>query len=198
MKIKSLIILLISGLIFAVWSCKKEPTFQGEHDPEVIKTYKNQSTTVSRMDSLASVNFITRQKLTELYELTSLYSANSSDTLLREILYPQIKSYFIENDTINIPYLLKEMDSLRVNYVEISNLKLTEKDSLSPDSVKIVNYGVRYFSKDKRLIDSLEKSATFILKKEPKKFKHEFIFYFSDLKSIQKVENDTISSPVTQ
>ncbi len=198
MKIKSLIILLISGLIFAVWSCKKEPTFQGEHDPEVIKTYKNQSTTVSRMDSLASVNFITRQKLTELYELTSLYSANSSDTLLREILYPQIKSYFIENDTVNIPFLLKEMDSLRVNYVEISNLKLTEKDSLSPDSVKIVNYGVRYFSNDKRLIDSLEKSATFILKKEPKKFKHEFIFYFSDLKSIQKVENDTISSPVTQ
>lgn len=198
MKIKSLIILLISGLIFAVWSCKKEPTFQGEHDPEVIKTYKNQSTTVSRMDSLASVNFITRQKLTELYELTSLYSANSSDTLLREILYPQIKSYFIENDTVNIPFLLKEMDSLRVNYVEISNLKLTEKDSLSPDSIKIVNYGVRYFSNDKRLIDSLEKSATFILKKEPKKFKHEFIFYFSDLKSIQKVENDTISSPVTQ
>lgn len=198
MKIKSLIILLISGLIFAVWSCKNEPTFQGEHDPEVIKTYKNQSTTVSRMDSLASVNFITRQKLTELYELTSLYSANASDSLLREILYPQIKSYFLENDTVNIPFLLKEMDSLQVNYVEISNLKLSEKDSLSPDSVKIVNYGVRYFSNDKRLIDSLEKSATFILKKEPKKFKHEFIFYFSDLKSVQKAENDTISSPVTQ
>src|SRR5690554_5635371 len=103
MKIKSLLILLISGLIFSIWSCKNEPTFQGEHDPEVIKTYKNNSLPASKMDSLASVNFITRQKLTELYELTSLYTANSSDSLLREILYPQIQSYFPEKDTINIP-----------------------------------------------------------------------------------------------
>lgn len=197
MKIKSFIQLLI-GFVFIVWSCKNETTYQGKHDPEVIKTYRNSSTPVSKMDSLASVNFITKQKLTELYELMSLYSSNPSDSLLREILYPQIQSYFLENDSINISRLLKEMDSLQVNFVEINQLKLLEKDSLMPDSVKSMNYSVRYFSKNKKLIDSIQKSATYILKKEPKKFKHEFIFYFSELNNRQEFPKDSISSPVTQ
>lgn len=197
MKIKSFIQLLI-GFVFVVWSCKNETTYQGKHDPDVIKTYRNNSTPVSKMDSLASVNFITKQKLTELYELMSLYSSNPSDSLLREILYPQIQSYFLANDSTNIVRLLNEMDSLKVNFVEINQLKLLEKDSLMPDSVKSMNYSVRYFSKNKKLIDSIQKSATYILKKEPKKFKHEFIFYFSDLNSVQKASKDTISSPVTQ
>ena len=197
MKIKSFIQLLL-GFVFVVWSCKNETTYQGNHDPDVIKTYRNNSTPVSKMDSLASVNFITKQKLTELYELLSLYSSNPSDSLLREILFPQIQSYFLANDSINIVRLLNEMDSLNVNYVEVNQLKLLEKDSLMPDSVKSMNYSVRYFSKNKKLIDSIQKSATYILKKEPKKFKHEFVFYFSDLNNIQKIQKDTISSPVTQ
>ena len=197
MKIKTFIQLLL-GFVFVVWSCKNETTYQGNHDPDVIKTYRNNSTPVSKMDSLASVNFITKQKLTELYELLSLYSSNPSDSLLREILFPQIQSYFLANDSINIVRLLNEMDSLNVNYVEVNQLKLLEKDSLMPDSVKSMNYSVRYFSKNKKLIDSIQKSATYILKKEPKKFKHEFVFYFSDLNNIQKAQKDTISSPVTQ
>ncbi len=197
MKIKTFIQLLL-GFVFIVWSCKNETTYQGNHDPDVIKTYRNNSTPVSKMDSLASVNFITKQKLTELYELMSLYSSNSSDSLLREILYPQIESYFLANDSTNIVNLLNEMDSLRVNFVEIHQLKLLKKDSLLHDSVKSINYSVRYFSKDKKLIDSLQKSATYILKKEPKKFKHEFVFYFSNLNNIQKAPKDSISSPLTQ
>lgn len=196
MKIKSFIYIML-GFVFVVGSCKNETTFQGKHDPDVIKTYRNKSTPVSRMDSIASVNFITRQKLTEVYELTSLYASNPNDSLLHEILFPQIKSYFLENDSVNIYRLLNEMDSLKVHFVEISNLKLSEKDSLRPDSVKIVNYGVRYFSQDKKLIDSLQKTAEYILKKEPKKFKHEFIFYFTQLNFAQEA-NDTISSGVTQ
>ena len=197
MKIKTFIQLLL-GFVFVVWSCKNETTYQGNHDPDVIKTYRNNSTPVSKMDSLASVNFITKQKLTELYELLSLYSSNPSDSLLREILFPQIQSYFLANDSINIVRLLNEMDSLNVNYVEVNQLKLLEKDSLMPDSVKSMNYSVRYFSKNKKLIDSIQKSATYILKKEPKKFKHEFVFYFSDLNNVQRTPKDTISSPVTQ
>ncbi|NLN33527.1 MAG: hypothetical protein GX159_08030 [Flavobacteriaceae bacterium] len=196
MKVKLLIILIL-GFGFFVSSCKNETTFQGNHDPEVIKTYKNQSTAVSRMDSLASVNFITRQKLTEVYELSSLYSSNPNDSLLREILYPQMQSYFLKNDSVEIRTILSELDSLRVHFVEIGNLRLNKKDSLRPDSVKLVDYSVRYFSQDKKLIDSLQKTAQYILKKEPKKFKHEFIFYFNDL-STPQVENDTISSGVTQ
>ena len=196
MKIKSFIQLML-GLVFVVWSCKNETTFQGKHDPEVIKTYRNQSTPVSKMDSLASVNFITKQKLTEVYELSSLYASNSSDSILREILLPQIKSYFLEYDSISSQNLLAEMDSLQVYFVEIDPINLVENDSLAPDSIKTVNYGVRYFSKDKKLIDSKQKSAVYILKKEPKQFKHEFIFYFSELKDVREAVNDTISSEET-
>lgn len=195
MKIRFLIVFLFGLALF--WSCKHEPVFQGEHDPEMIKTYRNNSTPVSKMDSLASVNFITKQKLTEVYELMSLYSVNRNDTVMRNILFPQIKSYFQEKDSLNIQRLLKEMDSLKVSYAEIRGLDLSKKDSLIPDSIRNVNYWVRYYSKDKKLIDSLPKSAKYVLKKEPKKFKHEFIFYFEDLNDLQETK-DTISSGVTQ
>jgi len=195
MKIRFLFVFL-TALVF-VWSCKHEPVFQGEHDPEVIKTYRNNSTPVSKMDSLASVNFITKQKLTEVYELMSLYSVNQNDSVMRNILFPQIESYFQEKDSLNIQRLLKEMDSLKVSYAEIRGLDLSKNDSLIPDSIRNVNYWVRYYSKDKKLIDSLPKSAKYILKKEPKKFKHEFVFYFEDLNDVQETK-DTISSGVTQ
>lgn len=195
MKIRFLFVFL-TALVF-VWSCKHEPVFQGEHDPEVIKTYQNNSTPVSKMDSLASVNFITKQKLTEVYELMSLYSVNQNDSVMRNILFPQIESYFQEKDSLNIQRLLKEMDSLKVSYAEIRGLDLSKNDSLIPDSIRNVNYWVRYYSKDKKLIDSLPKSAKYILKKEPKKFKHEFVFYFEDLNDVQETK-DTISSGVTQ
>ncbi|MDD3459239.1 MAG: hypothetical protein PHO74_07170 [Weeksellaceae bacterium] len=195
MKIKSLF-LLSCGLIF-IWSCKNEPVFEGNHDPEVIKTYRNNSTPESKMDSLASVNFITKQKLTEIYELMSLYAVNQDDSLMSDILYPQIQSYFQPQDSLNIPRLLYEMDSLKVNYIEITGLDTSKRDSLISDSIRSVDYWVRYYNKDKKLIDSLHKSTKYVLKKEPKKFKHEFIFYFENLDIAQET-NDTISSGVMQ
>jgi hypothetical protein len=187
---------LILGLIFVFFACKKEPVFNGSHDPEVIKSYRNEATPVSMMDSLSSVNFIAKQKLKEVYELASFYSSNKNDSILKDRLYPQIQSYFSENDSLKISQLLSEMDSLKVNFVEINNVNLPN-DSIISDSVRLVNYGVKYYSSNKKLIDSIQKSAQFILKKEPKKFKHEFIFYFNNLNAVQE-ENDTISNGVTQ
>lgn len=185
------------GLVFIFFACKKEPVFNGQHDPEVIKNYHNEAARVSKMDSLTSIDFITKQKLTEIYELSSLYSSNPEDSILKGILFPQLQSYFLEEDSMNIPKILNEMDSLNVHFVEISGLDYPKSDSLKRDSLKVVNYEIKYYSADRKLIDSLRKSAAFILKKEPKKFKHEFIFYFTDLNSNQP-EKDTISSPVTQ
>jgi hypothetical protein len=187
---------LILGLIFVFFACKKEPVFNGSHDPEVIKSYRNEATPVSMMDSLSSVNFIAKQKLKEVYELASFYSSNKNDSILKDRLYPQIQSYFSENDSLKISQLLSEMDSLKVNFVEINNVNLPN-DSIISDSVRLVNYGVKYYSSNKKLIDSIQKSAQFILKKEPKKFKHEFIFYFNNLNAVQE-ENDTVSNGVTQ
>lgn len=196
MKIKS-IISLIFVLIFTFWSCKPESTFQGKHDPDVIKTYRNNATPASMMDSLSSVNFITKQKLTEVYELSSLFASNANDSLMREILLPQIQSYFLENDSITSVKLIQEMDSIQVNFVEIQQMDLPENDSLDTDSIRVVNYDVRYFSDNRKLIGIEKKLAKYILKKEPKQFKHEFIFYFMGFESRQE-ENDTTLSEVTQ
>lgn len=196
MKFRSVFILL-AGLALTLWSCKQEPVYKGEHNPDMIKNYRNDLTPISKMDSVTSVNFITKQKLTELYELSSLYSVNKNDSVMRNILFPQIKTYFQEKDSTNISTLLKEIDSLKVNFTEISGLDLSKKDSLIPDSIRSVNYWVKYYSKDRKLIDSLPKTANYILKKEPKKFKNEFVFYFENLSAPQEVK-DTISSGVTK
>lgn len=196
MKIKHFIQIII-GLLFILWSCKDDKTFQGNHDPDVIKTYHNNSTPFSKMDSLSSVNFITKQKLTELYELASLYSSNQNDSLMLDILFPQIQSYFLGNDTITISKLMREIDSLQVYYVEINSMEFAEKDTLTPDSMRMVNYNVLYYNKNKKLIENLPKTAQYILKKEPKKFKNEFIFYFTGLEPFQEVK-DTMDLGVTQ
>lgn len=195
MKAKSFISILIC-LIFVAVACKKEQFFGGEHDPEVIKNYKNESASVS-MDSIASINFITKQKLLEVYELSLLYSSKQNDSILKDVLHSQLASYFLKTDTISIPLVLKEMDSLQAKFIELRHFKDVESDSLTADSIRKIDYWVRYYSADKKLIDSLQKTAEFILKKEPKKFKNEFTFYFTNL-NLTKNQKDTTSSPVTQ
>lgn len=196
MKAKCFISILFC-LIFVAIACKKEQFFDGEHDPEVIKNYKNESSPVSKMDSIASINFITKQKLLEVYELSLLYSSKQNDSILKELLHSQLASYFLDSDTLSIPKMLKEIDSIQAKFIEIRHFEDVESDSFTDDSVRKIDYWVKYYSADKKLIDSLEKTAEFILKKEPKKFKHEFTFYFTDL-NLPKNQKDTISSPVTQ
>lgn len=196
MKVKRFISVLIC-LIFVAIACKKEQFFGGEHDPEVIKNYRNESTPVSRMDSIASINFITKQKLLEVYELSLLYASKRHDSILGDLLHSQLAGYFLETDSVNIPKMMKEIDSLQARFVEIKHLGNIESDSLSGDSIRKINYWVKYYSSDKKLIDSVGRTAEFMLKKQPKTFKHEFTFYFTDLNFVQS-RNDTIPAPVTQ
>jgi len=196
MKAKRFISILIC-LIFVAIACKKEQIFDGEHDPEVIKNYKNEAAEATSMDSIASINHITKQKLLEVYELSLLYASKQNDSILRDVLGSQLAGYFLENDTLNIPKLMTEIDSLQAKFVEITHLGEIVSDSVRDDSVRKIDYWVKYYSSDKKLIDSLGRTTEFILKKEPKKFKNEFTFYFTNL-NLTDNQNDTIPSPVTQ
>lgn len=55
-------------LLMSVWmifSCKDDK-YKGDYNPEAIKGYKNEASTVSsKMDSVEAVNFIAKQKLRE-------------------------------------------------------------------------------------------------------------------------------------
>lgn len=194
MKVKHFISVLVC-VIFVAVGCKKDQFFGGDHDPEVIKNYRNQSSTVSKMDSLTSINHITRQKLLEVYELSLLYSSKQNDSILKDLLYSQLSGYFLDSDSVSIPKLMKEIDSLGARFVEVKNYEDVESDSITDDSIRKIDYWVKYYSDDKKLIDSISKTAEFILKKEPKKFKHEFTFYFTNLDLIQK---DVIPASLTQ
>lgn len=197
MKINKIYIIpwIVTFLLLSI-ACKNEPTFGGEHDVEVIKNYRNESTKVSKIDSLTSINIITKQKLLEVYELSLLYNNNIKDSILSDLFQSQLNTYFLENDSVSISKITHEMDSLKVKYVEIAQLSEIQVDTISEIGTKKVNYWVKYYGENKKLIDSMEKTADFLLEKQPKKFKHEFTFYFSDIN--KSPVKDTIPTGVTQ
>ena len=82
-------------LLMSVWiifSCKDDK-YKGDYNPEAIKGYKNEASTVSsKMDSVEAVNFIAKQKLREFFELSALAS-NTNDTVVDSLLRDQLLSY---------------------------------------------------------------------------------------------------------
>lgn len=202
MKAKRNIIGLFLIFFICIVACKKSNLYDGNPDPEVIKNYRNEMpASVSKMDSLEAINFITKQKLLEVYEISALLSSSDkNDSILKEILISQLETYFLESDTINIPYLLAEADSLKVNYAKVSKIEEILNESIVIDSAYQAKYTVDYFSKEKKLISSIDKTAEFTLRKEesPEEFKDVFKFYFISLNKLNYPINDTVSSGVTQ
>ncbi|MGV0922744.1 hypothetical protein [Empedobacter tilapiae] len=190
------IILLMS--VWIIFSCKDDK-YKGDYNPETIKGYKNESSTVSsKMDSVEAVNFIAKQKLRELYELSALASTTSDievDSLLRD----QLLSYFPKKDTTEIFSLLRDLRSKKVTYTSVSKFAILPKDSIVPDSIKRIAYTINYFNSDKKLIETNNHVGVFVLKQEPIKFQREFKFYFTTLKEQKdSIQNDSIPSGVIQ
>lgn len=188
-------------LLLSVWillSCKDEK-YKGDYNPDTIKGYKNEAATVSsKMDSVEAVNFITKQKLRELYELSALAS-NSNDTVLNSLLKDQLLTYFPKKDTTEIFSLLRDLSSKKVTYTSVTKFKILAKDSITPDSIKKVAYSINYFNEDKKLIESNDRIGVFVLKQEPIQFKREFKFYFTSLNESDTIQvNDSIPSGETQ
>lgn len=199
MKTITKLTLICSLLLMSTWfltSCKKEETFKGDYNPEVIKGYKNDASTIgNKMDSIEAVNFIVKQKLREFYELSAL-AAVKKDSTLNDLLLNQLKTYFPLNDSLEVQRLLTELATKKVHFTSISMFKMMPQDSILPDSIKRVSYSVDYFSADRKLLESKNKSGLFVIKKAPVKFKREFKFYFQTLEENQP--NDTISVGVMQ
>ncbi len=184
--------------VWIIFSCKDDK-YKGDYNPETIKGYKNESSTVSsKMDSVEAVNFIAKQKLRELYELSALASTTSDievDSLLRD----QLLSYFPKKDTTEIFSLLRDLRSKKVTYTSVSKFAILPKDSIVPDSIKRIAYTINYFNSDKKLIETNNHVGVFVLKQEPIKFQREFKFYFTTLKEQKdSIQNDSIPSGVIQ
>ncbi|GEM52249.1 hypothetical protein HX001_12460 [Empedobacter brevis] len=190
------IVLLLS--VWIIFSCKDDK-YNGDYNPEAIKGYKNESSTVSsKMDSVEAVNFIAKQKLRELYELSALAS-NTSDTVVDSLLRDQLLSYFPKKDTTEIFSLLRDLRAKKVTYTSVSKFAILPKDSIAPDSIKRIAYTVNYFNSDKKLIETNNHVGVFVLKQEPIKFQREFKFYFTTLMDKKdSIQKDSIPSGVIQ
>ncbi len=181
--------LLLIALCMVIFSCKKDSTYSGDYNLEEIKSYKNEASTLNtKMDSAQAIDFISKQKLREFYELSTL-AINSNDSTVSQMLWEQLKTYFPKTDSMKIKSILEEMKAKNVKFASIENLKIQNLEEQS-DTVKKINYTVNYFAESKKLVESNNRISIAVLKLEPIKFKKEFKFYFKTLDD--KASNDTI------
>lgn len=186
-------------LICIVYSCKNDTTYNGDYNPDVIKEYRNEASTLNtKMDSVEAINAISKQKLREFYELSALASSNN-DSVMQDILVTQLRSYFSKEETPEVDSLLVYLRKKNVQIISIAKFNILQNDSLTADTIKRADYTLNLFNKDKNLIESVNRTSVFVLKQEPIKFKREFKFYFKTLNFISdSVQKENISSGVTQ
>lgn len=187
-------------MILSIWiinSCTKDTTYEGDYNPDVIKGYKNEASTLNtKMDSIEAVNFISKQKLREFYELSALAS-NNSDSIVQDLLITQLRTYFSSDNLDEVDSLFVHLKRKDIHFVSIAKFDIIPNDSITPDTIKRADYTLNLFNKDKKLVEAINKTSVFVLKQEPIKFKREFKFYFKTLNLVNdSIQKDTISSGV--
>ena len=183
-------VLSLSVIILGFISCNKK--YEGEDNSlETIRNANNRVTyTNSSLDSLQAINLITSQKVQDLLDLSTLYTSGNKDTEIDSVIYTQMQAHFLSKDSNNLKPLLKEMDSLKVRYATISNLK-TSKSVIEKDTLDFANFDVEYYDKKRTYITTVNRKAQYLLKASPVKFQKEFKFYFT---SFYKKESDSIKT----
>lgn len=194
MKSQNKIILILISLLLIPFSCQKENAQQS--DLEIVRNNNNKiSYPVTKMDSAQAITSITKQKIQELLDLSTLYTAGNRDTEIDSVIYAQMKSYFEEKDSSKINPLLLQLDSLKVQTAKVGNISVS-KEIRGNDTLDLAKFYVEYFDFKNRSIGTFEKNAQYVLKPSPVKFVKEFKFYFVDFDS--KPKKDSISVGVTK
>lgn len=180
----------LSIFILGFVSCNKK--YEGEENSlETIRNANNRVTyTKSSLDSLQAINVITSQKIQDLLDLSTLYTSGNKDTEIDSVIYTQMQAHFLSKDSNNLKPLLKEMDSLKVRFATISNLK-TSKSIIEKDTLDFANFDVEYYDKKRTYITTVNRKAQYMLKASPVKFQKEFKFYFTNF---YKKESDSIKT----
>ena len=177
MKKNSLLLILFSFLLILA-SCKKETNEMS--DLQKVRNNNNKkSYPVTKMDSAQAISFITKQKIQELLDLSTLYTSGNRDTEIDSVIYAQMKSYFIEKDSEKLAPILKQLDSFKVKTAKVGNIAVT-KEIKGNDTLDFAKFSVEYFDRKDKAIGVFEKNAQYMLKLSPVKFKKEFKFYFVD------------------
>ena len=194
MKSQNKIVILLISLLLITFSCNKESAKRS--DLEIVRNNNNKkSYPVTKMDSAQAITSITKQKIQELLDLSTLYTAGNRDTEIDSVIYAQMRSYFVDQDTNKLRPLLLQLDSLKVQTAKVGNISVT-KEIRGKDTLDLAKFYVEYFDFKNKLIGSFEKNAQYVLKPSPVKFPKEFKFYFVDFDS--KLPKDSTSVGVTK
>ncbi|CAI8829845.1 hypothetical protein [Chryseobacterium sp. IT-36CA2] len=148
-----------------------------------------------QMDSMQAINSITKQKVQELLDLSTLYLSGNRNTEIDTVIYSQMESYFHKPDSLTFKTLIKELDSMKAKTAKVSNLNVY-KEFYKKDTLDYAKFNVEYFDNKNKSLGSFEKNAQYILL-STSKLKKEFKFYFLDFYS-KPLKKDSTSVGVTK
>lgn len=175
-------------------SCNK--TNNQISDLQIVRNNNNKiSYPATKLDSVQAISAITKQKIQELLDLSTLYTSGNRDTEIDSVIYAQMQSYFVDQDSNKLATLLSELDSLKVQSAKVGELEVS-KQITPADTLDFAKFYVEYFDQRNRSIGNFNKNVQYILKATPVKFKKEFKFYFVNFDV--RPEKDSTSVGVTK
>ena len=122
------------------------------------------------------------------------YTHKPNYFMFAQLFIRHLQNYFEKPDSTKLFPILRELDTLNVKSIKVSNIEIFDK-IFHKDTLNFAKYHVEYFDKNSKLIGNFQRNAQYTLKPNPVKFKKEFKFYFVDFAPVLK---DSISSGVTK
>ncbi|KQM44672.1 hypothetical protein [Chryseobacterium sp. Leaf201] len=187
--------LIFTLLFFALVSCNNKKTEISDLD-KLRNSTNTKTYPAVQMDSAQAINLITKQKVQELLDLSTLYLSGNRNTEIDTVIYSQMQSYFHKPDSLTFKKLFSELDSLKVKSVKVNNLEVY-KDFYNEDTLDFAKFSVEYFDSRHKSLGSFEKNAQYILVSTPNT-NREFKFFFLDFYSNPLLKKDSTSVGVTK
>ncbi|MGD1319015.1 hypothetical protein [Chryseobacterium sp. 2R14A] len=185
-----LFLTILLGIIMI--ACKKEET-NSISDLEKLRNTENISV---QMDSAQAINAITLQKVQDVLDLSTLYLSGNKNTEIDTAIYSKIEKYFQKSDSVTFQGLFKELESLKVKKVKVSNINVF-KSIRDKDTLDYAKFNVEYIGDKNKPIGNFERSAQYTLVSKAKEKNKEFKFYFIKFYS-DAPEKDSTSVGVTR
>lgn len=186
--------LIFAVLFLAFVSCNNKKTEVSDLD-KLRNSTNIKSYPAVQMDSMQAINSITKQKVQELLDLSTLYLSGNRNTEIDTVIFSQMESYFHKPDSTTFKKLFHELDSLQVKSVKVNNLNVY-KEFYKKDTLDYAKFNLEYFDSKNKSLGTFEKNAQYILLSTPM-IKKEFKFYFLDFYS-DPLKKDSTSVGVTK
>ncbi len=180
---KSNFILAFILSIFVIFSCEKKST----NEISDLEKLRQNTNTVSyptvQMDSLQAINSITKQKVQELVDLSTLYVDGNKKTVIDDAILKQINDYFLTPDSLTTKPLFEDLLLHKVKTAKVHTLEVY-KSIKDHDTLDYAKFNIEYFDKGNKSIGKFDRNAQYTLvipNKENKEFKFFFKSFYEGL-----------------